>query len=402
VPGALAHESAFCDAVQAHGPAVYRYVRSRLPAQHAEDVTADTFAAAWANRAKFASSDAGELQAWLIGIARMMVSVHHRREHRWARMRTDTARHVDDHATGADEDDVLARLEAGRLMDRAKLDELLRELPPHEREPLLLHVLHGHSYEQIATRLGVPLGTVRSRISRGRARLRRLLLLALMLLLLLIGIVAVIAGADRIHARFGDDPAGAANHARVLRSGSGSDLERRLRFEAPYLHTHMERTTIGSLQEMARAYDDGEAIMDELRLVLDGDLVMYAVPTTRGYLCYSHWIRDGRSAGATCARRFTDQQPIKFGITTERDRRIIDGVMSDEVSSIRLVFVDGSEQPVRLGTNAFAWIGPKIGPIALRLAMRDGSTRTFPIARSGVHHARSATPRRCSGARCDS
>jgi RNA polymerase sigma-70 factor (ECF subfamily) len=43
------------------------------------------------------------------------------------------------------------------------------------REPLLLHVLAGLAYEEVAVALGVPLGTVRSRISRARQRLAGLL-----------------------------------------------------------------------------------------------------------------------------------------------------------------------------------------------------------------------------------
>jgi RNA polymerase sigma-70 factor (ECF subfamily) len=48
----------------------------------------------------------------------------------------------------------------------------LRKLPRREREALLLLAWADLSYEEIAVALGVPIGTVRSRISRARARLR--------------------------------------------------------------------------------------------------------------------------------------------------------------------------------------------------------------------------------------
>jgi RNA polymerase sigma-70 factor (ECF subfamily) len=53
----------------------------------------------------------------------------------------------------------------------APLAAALGELSRREREPLLLHVLGGLSYEDVALALSIPIGTVRSRISRASARL---------------------------------------------------------------------------------------------------------------------------------------------------------------------------------------------------------------------------------------
>ena len=52
------------------------------------------------------------------------------------------------------------------------LEIALRQLPPEQREVLLLVAREDMSYDEIARTLGVPLGTVMSRLSRGRARLR--------------------------------------------------------------------------------------------------------------------------------------------------------------------------------------------------------------------------------------
>lgn len=52
------------------------------------------------------------------------------------------------------------------------LQRLLAELPADFRAPVVLKDVLGYSYEDIATQLDVPLGTVRSRIHRGRSRLR--------------------------------------------------------------------------------------------------------------------------------------------------------------------------------------------------------------------------------------
>jgi RNA polymerase sigma-70 factor, ECF subfamily len=59
------------------------------------------------------------------------------------------------------------------LADRLTVDQLLAELPDHHREALVLRELEGLEYEEIAARLGVPIGTVRSRIARGREQLAR-------------------------------------------------------------------------------------------------------------------------------------------------------------------------------------------------------------------------------------
>ena len=52
------------------------------------------------------------------------------------------------------------------------LQQLLADLPPEFRAPVVLKDVLGYSYEEIASQLDVPIGTVRSRIHRGRSRLR--------------------------------------------------------------------------------------------------------------------------------------------------------------------------------------------------------------------------------------
>jgi RNA polymerase sigma-70 factor (ECF subfamily) len=64
----------------------------------------------------------------------------------------------------------------GDPSDRLMLRELgvaIDELPPGQREVLLLIGLRGHSYEDVAARLELPLGTVRSRLFRAREALMR-------------------------------------------------------------------------------------------------------------------------------------------------------------------------------------------------------------------------------------
>ncbi len=69
--------------------------------------------------------------------------------------------------------DVEQLVEQGELRD--VVQAALVHLPPEYREAVVLRDLQGHSYEEIAEILGVPAGTVRSRIHRGRELLRQLL-----------------------------------------------------------------------------------------------------------------------------------------------------------------------------------------------------------------------------------
>jgi RNA polymerase sigma-70 factor (ECF subfamily) len=62
-----------------------------------------------------------------------------------------------------------------REQERARLWRALREVPPEFRTALVLFDIEGHSYDEVAAVEGVPVGTVKSRLSRGRAHLRRIL-----------------------------------------------------------------------------------------------------------------------------------------------------------------------------------------------------------------------------------
>jgi RNA polymerase sigma factor (sigma-70 family) len=55
------------------------------------------------------------------------------------------------------------------------LERAIGQLPQEQREVILLVGLEGMSYDEVAAILGVPIGTVRSRLSRGRDQLRRLM-----------------------------------------------------------------------------------------------------------------------------------------------------------------------------------------------------------------------------------
>ncbi|MCW2933775.1 MAG: polymerase sigma-70 factor [Actinomycetia bacterium] len=130
----------------------------------AEEVMAMTFLEAWRGRDSILA-DGGSLRPWLLGIATNLARGLHRtaRRHRTALARLAVADELPDFA-----DDV-----SGRLDDVARIKALhraLAELPGAELEVLALCVWSGLSYAEAAGALHVPVGTIRSRLSRARAR----------------------------------------------------------------------------------------------------------------------------------------------------------------------------------------------------------------------------------------
>ena len=169
---ALLDAESFRRAVLDHGPAIHRFLSSRLGPDAADDAMSQTFVEAWRLRHKFVDPSDNGLEAWLVRIASFVVASHRRQERRWLQMKLDTARaELDDIDGGEEHERAMERADAEVLMRRARIAEAILELSRREREPLLLHLIEGHSYEEIARILELPIGTVRSRISRVKDRL---------------------------------------------------------------------------------------------------------------------------------------------------------------------------------------------------------------------------------------
>lgn len=133
----------------------------------AEDIMSETFLAAWRARERL-HPDEGSLRPWLLGIATHKAENTRRGLRRrlafLARQRQPPV--IADFAP-----EVAGRIDDARRLHavQASLDRLKR----HEREVLTLCVWSGLDYQQTAEALGVPVGTVRSRLSRARAKLAR-------------------------------------------------------------------------------------------------------------------------------------------------------------------------------------------------------------------------------------
>lgn len=155
----------FADVFRSEFGAIHRYLRRRVGRDGADDISAATFAAAYANWSRFDPQRA--VRPWLYGIATNLLRRHHRDEER--RLRAYARTGVDPVA-GVDESEVVHRLDAD-ARQRA-LAGALADLRAEEREILLLHAWAELSDEEIATTLSIPVGTVKSRLHRVRARLR--------------------------------------------------------------------------------------------------------------------------------------------------------------------------------------------------------------------------------------
>jgi len=134
----------------------------------AEDVMSATFLDAWRTREKI-EAEGGSLRPWLLGIATNKAHNANRGvRRRFAFLaRVPVPEPVEDFAEEA----------AGRIDDARRLAAVhraIRGLRRQEQEVLALCVWSGLDYQQTADALGIPVGTVRSRLSRARAKLRHL------------------------------------------------------------------------------------------------------------------------------------------------------------------------------------------------------------------------------------
>ena len=154
-------DAEFQAAFEQHKDAVYRFAwRMSSSPSAAEDITQDVFVALLRYPERF-DPLRGSLRAFLLGIARNVALKRWRSEHRFEPL--------DDDGFVAEALN-LERGEIGELVGRA-----VRSLPPLQREAVILAEYEELSLEEIARAVDAELGTVKSRLHRGRENLRRML-----------------------------------------------------------------------------------------------------------------------------------------------------------------------------------------------------------------------------------
>jgi len=141
-------------------PRLRRYARALTgDPGHADDLVQDTLERGWRKSDRWQAGS--DLRAWLFTIMHNTHVNHVRRA-----IRRGTTVEYDDRHTAQG-----ATQETSQLV--GELDEGLATLPVEQREVLLLVALEGLRYEEVAGVLDIPIGTVMSRLSRARERMRR-------------------------------------------------------------------------------------------------------------------------------------------------------------------------------------------------------------------------------------
>ena len=150
-----------------HAPTVLRFLGRRVGAEVAEGLVGELFRIAFERRKTFDAARESALP-WLYGIGSNLLLKHRRGEAR--RLRASARMEASD---AADRRASSAARDAHLLLSRAA--DAIEALPDGERAALLLFAWEDLSYQDVAEALELPIGTVRSRLNRARARLRELL-----------------------------------------------------------------------------------------------------------------------------------------------------------------------------------------------------------------------------------
>jgi RNA polymerase sigma-70 factor (ECF subfamily) len=142
-------------------PSLRRYARGLVGERdRADDLVQDTLERACARFALWRRQ--GEVRAWLFGIMHNQFV---------DRLRAQRSRPEDSAGDALPEQP--QRPQQTDALELRDLERVLQRLPPEQREVLLLVAVEELSYQEVASAIGVPVGTVMSRLSRARARLQQ-------------------------------------------------------------------------------------------------------------------------------------------------------------------------------------------------------------------------------------
>jgi RNA polymerase sigma-70 factor (ECF subfamily) len=147
----------------------YRYTNRR---DEAEDLTQEILIRVYQNLKSY-RLEAGSFQNWILRVARNLVIDHYRQVRRYPQSggseELENMNLRDDKIPNPQR--AAEQLEAARFLQQG-----LQSLSPELKEAIILRDLEGMAYQEIADMLGVPEGTVKSRINRGRLELAKLLM----------------------------------------------------------------------------------------------------------------------------------------------------------------------------------------------------------------------------------
>lgn len=143
-----------------HAASLFNWALGRMADRRdAEELVAETLVRAWRNHEQF-DPDRGSERGWVFGIARNAAIDMHRRSERRL------------HAVSSDLSEIPEPSVVERIADASLISDALGDLSEHHRTVILEAYLHGRDTSEIAARLGVAPGTVKSRMFYGLRNLR--------------------------------------------------------------------------------------------------------------------------------------------------------------------------------------------------------------------------------------
>jgi RNA polymerase sigma-70 factor (ECF subfamily) len=159
-----ADPAAFRELYQTYGPRVKAYMmRQGADAATAEDLAQETLFTVW-RRASLYVAEKGSAAAWIFAIARNVRIDRLRREMPWQELPEDR---IEQPSSEPQPDEAASENER-----QARVRAALAQLPPDQHDVVALSYLDGLSHGEIAARLDLPLGTVKSRMRMAYQRIR--------------------------------------------------------------------------------------------------------------------------------------------------------------------------------------------------------------------------------------
>ncbi len=168
IEASLSDPNLFAEVFERRSTEIYRYLSHHVGSQAAEELMSDTFSQAFRARSTYEPSR-GSVRGWLYGIAANAIRHKRRSDIR----RTGAYSRLAERGPTGSHLDELDQSAASRLDDQLQLRRALGRLSPKLRQVVLLIGGSGLSYEEAASALHLPIGTVRSRYSRGRQQLQQ-------------------------------------------------------------------------------------------------------------------------------------------------------------------------------------------------------------------------------------
>lgn len=158
-------DEAFRELFVDYGPRIRSYmVRQGADAALAEELSQETLLTVWRKAALY-SSDKGSAITWIFTIARNLRIDRLRREMPWQEL-------TDEHAASIPSEDIAPDVAASTRQREMRVRAVLKDLPPDQLEVVVLAFIDGLSHSEIAERLTLPLGTVKSRIRLAYQKVR--------------------------------------------------------------------------------------------------------------------------------------------------------------------------------------------------------------------------------------